>query len=87
MDREYKLYELRSKIDREKKIIELIKKAETDAFLTGFDFSILMQKLLISPTGYVIDTGNYENVNSEVALRLHERIKKHPLLWKLFMVA
>ena len=50
MDREYKLYELRSKIDREKKIIELIKKAETDASLTGFDFSILMHNLLISPT-------------------------------------
>ena len=32
--------------------------------------------------------GNWENVNAEVALRLVEKIKKHPILWKhFFMVA
>lgn len=32
--------------------------------------------------------GNWENVNAEVALRLAEQIKKHPLIWNLlFMVA
>jgi len=36
--------------------------------------------------GYVIDTGNWENVNAEVAARLAERIKKHPILWKLFFM-
>jgi hypothetical protein len=47
-----------------------------------------MQRLLISEDGYVIDTGNWENVNAEVALRLAKKIKKHPILWKLlFMVA
>lgn len=50
--------------------------------------NVLMQKFLISEGGYVIDTGNYENVNAEVALRLAEKIKKHPKLWQwFFMVA
>jgi len=47
-----------------------------------------MQNLLVSPTGYVMDTGNWENENREIALLLLERIKKHPIIWKLlFMVA
>ena len=62
-------------------------KAYDQGWLSGFDFSILMHKLLISEGGYVIDTGNYENVNAEVALRLAEKIKQHPKLWQLFMVA
>lgn len=66
---------------------ELLDKANKQAYLSGFDFSILMQNFLISKDGYVIDTGNYENVNAEVALRLERKIKKHPNLWKIFMVA
>lgn len=66
---------------------ELLKKAEDQAYLDGFDFAILMQRFLISEDGYVIDTGNWENVNAEVALRLAKRIEEHPLLWEIFMVA
>lgn len=62
-------------------------KAYEQGWLSGFDFSVLMHELLVSEGGYVIDTGNYENVNAEVALRLVEKIKRHPILWKLFMVA
>ena len=66
----------------------ILEKAYNNASLNGFDFSLLIQNLLISPGGYVIDTGNYANVNAEVALRLFDRIKEHPLLWKwFFMVA
>ena len=35
---------------------------------------------------YVLDTGNYENVNAEVTLKLAEKIKRHPKLWKLFFM-
>lgn len=67
---------------------ELLQKAYKQGWLSGFDFSVLMQSLLISEHGYVLDTGNYENVNAEVALRLARNIEKHPLIWKLlFMVA
>lgn len=66
---------------------ELLEKAESQGYLSGFDFSVLMHELLISEGGYVIDTGNYENVNAEVALRLAKNIKENPKLWKLFMVA
>ena len=50
------------------------------------DFALLMQDLLISEGGYVIDTGNWENVNAAVALRLIDKIKSHPILWKLFFM-
>ena len=67
---------------------DILNKAETQGYLNDYEFSILIQKLLISENGYVIDTGNWENVNAEVALRLVEKIKKHPILWKhFFMVA
>jgi len=66
---------------------ELRDKAYNQGYLSGLDFSVFMHYLLISRDGYVIDTGNYENVNAEVALRLYERIKSNPQLWKLFMVA
>lgn len=67
---------------------ELLQKAYKQGWLSGFDFSVLMQSLLVSEHGYVLDTGNYENVNAEVALRLASNIEKHPLIWKLlFMVA
>jgi len=63
---------------------EILNKAYQQGWLSGFDFSLLIQDMTISENGYVIDTGNWENVNAEVALRLAERIKKHPILWKLF---
>ena len=67
---------------------ELLQKAKQQGWLSGFDFSILMQRLLVSEHGYVIDTGDWENVNAAVALRLASNIEKHPLIWKLlFMVA
>lgn len=67
-------------------IEQKVNKAKNQGFLNGFDFSILMQRLLISKDGYVIDTGNYENVNAVIADRLVYKIKKHPILWKFFMI-
>lgn len=69
--------------DREK---EILNKAYQQGWLSGFDFSLLIQEMTISENGYVIDTGNWENVNAEVALRLAKQIKKHPILWKLFFM-
>lgn len=65
----------------------LLDKAYDQGYLSGFDFSVIMHNFLISEDGYVIDTGNYENVNAEVALRLAQKIKDHPELWRFFMVA
>lgn len=67
---------------------ELLQKAKQQGWLSGFDFSVLMQRLLISEHGYVMDTGDWENANAAVALMLASNIEKHPLIWKLlFMVA
>ena len=67
-------------------VIKILKRAEEQRWLSGFDFSILMQDLLISKNGYVLDTGNWENVNAEVALSLWFRVKRRPVLWKLFFM-
>lgn len=65
---------------------EILNKAYQQGWLSGFDFSLLIQDTTISENGYVINTGNWENVNAEVALRLAEQINKHPILWKLFFM-
>ena len=75
-------------LNKAQKTSDILDKAEEQGYLNGYDFSILIHKLLISENGYVIDTGSWENVNAEVALRLVKKIKKHPILWKhFFMVA
>ena len=73
-------------LNQAQKTSDILDNAEIQGYLNGFEFSILIHKLLISKNGYVIDTGNWENVNAEVALRLVEKIKKHPILWKLFFM-
>ena len=65
---------------------EILDKAYQQGYLSGFDFSLLIQDMTISENGYVLGTGNWENVNAEVALRLAEQIKKHPILWKIFFM-
>jgi len=88
LDKAYKIYKLKAELDNEKEIKKIADKTNSQTYLDGFDFSILMQNLMVSPTGYVMDTGNWENANREIALLLLERIKKHPIIWKLlFMVA
>lgn len=52
--------------------------------MDGFDFSLFVQDALIPDGKYVIDTGNWENVNYACACHLINRIKKRPLIWKLF---
>ena len=65
---------------------EILNKAYQQGWLSGFDFSLLIQDMTISENGYIIDTGNWENGNAEVALQLAEQIKKHPSSWKLFFM-
>ena len=65
---------------------EILNKAKVQGWLSGFDFSVLMQELLVSPNAYVIDTGNWQNANAAVAQILVQRIRRHPLLWKWFFM-
>lgn len=66
--------------------IKILTKAWKTKSLNGYEFSIFMQDLLISKEGYVLDMGNWEDVNAEVALRLAKKIRKHPIIWKLFFM-
>ena len=73
---------------RDEIIGELEYKAYDKGFLTNDEFAFLIQELLVSEDGYVLDTGNGGQVNAEIALRIIKKIKKHPKLWeRLFMVA
>ena len=65
---------------------EILNKAKVQGWLSGYDFSVLIQDLVVSPNAYVIDTGNWENVNAVVAQILAQRIRRHPLLWKWFFM-
>lgn len=65
---------------------EILNKAKVQGWLSGFDFSVLMQELLVSPNVYVIPSGNWENANAAVAQLLVQRIRRHPLLWKWFFM-
>lgn len=66
--------------------IKILTKAWKTKSLNGYEFSIFMQDLLISKEGYVLDMGSWEDVNAEVALRLAKKIRKHPIIWKLFFM-
>lgn len=55
-------------------------------WIDGVDFSIFIQKLLVSKNGYVIDIGNWENANYVCAHSLLYRIKRHPWIWKWFFM-
>lgn len=47
-------------------------------------FSRFIQGAFISPDAWIIDTGNYQTVNRELIKDIYYKIRKHPLLWKLF---
>lgn len=71
---------------------EVLKNADDECkedmigYIDEREFCMFIRRLLI-PTGrYVIDIGNYENVNYAVAHSLLEKVKKHPILWKVFFM-
>lgn len=47
-------------------------------------FSRFIQGAFISPDGWIIDTGNYQTVNKGLIKDIYYKIRKHPLIWKLF---
>ena len=69
-----------------KTIKNLKEKYYNRPYITGFEFSIAIQDLLILEDGYVIDTGNYENVNCVILRELIRKIKKHPIIWSIFFM-
>lgn len=60
--------------------------SEDSMFDEYLAFSQFFQRAFISGYGYIIDTGNFETVNRELIFRVYERIKKHPIIWKLFFM-
>lgn len=80
---------LMKNVDRAEKYLGFVEKKidpHNIGYIDGFDFSVFMQRLLVSEHGYIMDTGNWENANYVCAYSLLNKIKKHPLLWKLFFM-
>lgn len=50
------------------------------------DFIRWVHNIFISENGYIVDTGNYKTVNRELMRLVDKKIKKHPLIWKLFFM-
>lgn len=65
---------------------DIIEKAKEVGFLGDFDVRNFLSEIVISEGGYVMDTGSRSDVNAIIVLRLAERIKEHPILWKLFFM-
>ena len=57
-----------------------------DTFKEYLELSRFIQALFISDNGYVIDTGNFQDVNRKIIYGIFENVKKNPKLWKRFMV-
>ena len=70
------------------KAIEDFNKAydKEDIFHEYLAFSQFFQRSFVSEDGYIIDTGNFETANREMIHLVYERIKKHPILWRLFFM-
>lgn len=50
------------------------------------EFADFIRTKLVSPNGYVCDWGQNFHVNKILAEELERKIKKHPLLWKIFFM-
>ena len=53
--------------------------------LTDKEFAEFIRAMLVSEGRYVIDIGNNESVNAELALLLDAKWRKHKRSWKKFM--
>lgn len=82
-DEELKIYLKNCKsIER----MHIVNKASQNGWLNYTDFYNYMTDILISETGYATDCGSNANVAAVIVIMLEEKIKKHPLLWKLFFM-
>lgn len=65
---------------------DLCKLGQKEGWLDNNDFSEAINSLLVSTGGYVIDTGCGAQVNAVILEDLIRKIKKHPILWRLFFM-
>ena len=63
---------------------EIIEKANTKGFLEDSDVRNFLVNIMVPEDAYIMDTGSRYEVNALIVLRLAEKIKNHPLIWKLF---
>ena len=60
--------------------------AQNEGALSDKDFADGISDLLLSPRDYCIDTGNRYQVNAVLFERFVDKIRKHPIIWKMFFM-
>lgn len=66
-----------------KELEEIMKKAYETGALTDTEFRKAITDLFLEEYEYIIDTGNFENVNAEFVLRLKGKHRKlHKIFWE-----
>lgn len=59
---------------------------EDKLFYNYLTLSWAVHAAFISKDGYIIPTGNFENVNVELLRQLIERVQRHPRIWKKYFM-
>lgn len=71
-----------------KEVMERIKAGEeagiVDNAINGGEFCDMFHRLYIKKGDWVIDTGNYANVNYPVLTKLVRQVRKHPFIFAMF---
>ena len=65
-------------------ILRKLPKMHDGCWLTGMEFSEFFNDLFMWPDDYIIDTGNWENVNMAVMESFAEKVRTHPILFAIF---
>ena len=47
-------------------------------------FSRFIQSLFISKKGWIVETGNFQTVNLKLIDDIWLKVRRHPILWKIF---
>lgn len=64
---------------------EICDKAKMKGFITESEFAEALESILLEDGAVLLDTGNRAQCLAELLLRLEEKIRRYPALWKVFM--
>lgn len=77
-------FKVRKKAKGVLKSLREIDEKHQGSFLNGMEFSDLFNEMFFHEGDWIIDTGNWENVNRAVMESFARKVADHPLLFQLF---
>jgi hypothetical protein len=73
-------------MDNIKDMNAIVINADMNGFVTDKDFINFMEMLHVNADADLTDVKDTEHLNAEIILKMVRIIKKHPMLWKTFMI-